>query len=120
MKPELMLFWIAVGLYGVSTFSYIFGLVSKSDKLFTLGLYSALLGFLPHVATIALRWSATGITPFIAISESITLGVFMAMLIFLITQFAVKRVRPLGVLIMPVAFVLLGWAGTLMRSASAP
>ncbi len=119
MKPELMMFWIAVGLYGVSAFSYIFGLISKADKLFTIGLYSALLGFFPHVAVIALRWSATGITPFIAISESLTLGVFMAVLIFVVTQFSVKRVQPLGVLVMPVAFVLMGWAGTLMKEVAA-
>ncbi len=118
MKPELMLFWIAVGLYGVSAFSYIFGLISISDKLFTVGLYSALLGFIPQVAVIALRWSATGISPFISISESLTLGVLMAVLIFLITQFTVKRLRPLGVLVMPVAFILLGWAGTLLKEVA--
>jgi cytochrome c-type biogenesis protein CcsB len=50
--------------------------------------------------------------------ESITLGVFMAVLIFLITQFTAKKVQPLGVLVMPVAFVLLGWAGTLMKEVA--
>lgn len=119
MKTELMLFWIAVSLYGVSTFSYIFGMIAKQDKLFTIGLYSGLAGFFPHVTVIALRWSATGISPFISISESITLGVFMTMLFFLIFQFSTKRVRPLGVLIMPVAFVLMGWAGTLMKEVAA-
>ena len=118
MKPELMFFWTAVVLYGISAFSYIFGLIAKSDKLFAAGLYGALFGFIPHIAAIAMRWSATGITPFIAISESLSLGVFMAVLIFLITQFAMKRVKPLGVLIMPVAFSLLGWAGTLMQEVA--
>lgn len=118
MKTELMLFWIAVSLYGVSTFSYIFGLISRSDKLFAAGLYSALFGFIPHVLAIGFRWSKTGITPFIAIAESLTLGVFMAVLIFLITQFSVKKVKPLGVLVMPVAFVLLGWAGTLLEEVA--
>jgi cytochrome c-type biogenesis protein CcsB len=115
MRLELVLFWLAVGLYGVSTFSYIFGLISKYEKLFLVGLYSALAGFVPHVVAIGLRWSATGVSPFISISESITLGVFMAVLIFLITQFATKKVQLLGVMVMPVAFVLMGWAGTLMK-----
>jgi len=84
MKPELVLFWTAVGLYGVSTFCYIFGLIAKSEKLFKAGLFSALLGIVPHVVTIGLRWSETGISPFISISESLTLGVFMTVLIFLI------------------------------------
>lgn len=119
MKPELMLFWTAVTLYGISTFSYIFGLIAKQEKLFTIGLFSAMAGFIPHVAVIGLRWSATGITPFISISESLMLGVFMTMLLFLIFQFSTKKVRPLGVLVMPVAFVLMGWAGTLMKEVAA-
>lgn len=119
MKPELIFFWISVVLYGVSTFSYIFGLIAKQEKLFLAGLYSALAGFILHIIVIALRWSETGISPFISISESITLGTLMAVLIFLIFQFATRKVRPLGVLVMPVVFVLLGWAGTLMKDVAA-
>ena len=119
MKPELMIFWTAVGLYGLSTFSYIFGIIARQDKLFTVGLFSAIAGFFPHVAVIAMRWSATGITPFISISESLTLGVLMAVLLFLIFQFSTKKLRPLGVLVMPVAFVLMGWAGTLIKEVAA-
>ncbi len=115
MNPELTIFWTSVGLYGLSTFCYIFGMIAKQDKLFTAGLYSALAGFFPHVGSIALRWSATGISPFISTSESLILGVFMTVLMFLIFQFSTKKVRPLGVLVMPVAFVLMGWAGTLMK-----
>ncbi len=118
MKTEHLLFWTAVALYGVSACSYIFGIISKHDKPFSLGLYSALAGFIPHVLVIALRWMATGISPFIAISESITFGIFCAVLIFLIFEFTNKKVRPLGVLVMPVAFVLMGWAGTLMKDAA--
>lgn len=119
MKPELMFFWTSVGLYGLSTFSYIFGMIAKQDKLFTVGLFSALAGFFLHVAVIALRWSATGVSPFISTSESLTLGVFMTVLMFLIFQFSTKRVRPLGVLVMPIAFVLMGWAGTLIKEVAA-
>lgn len=115
MKPVLTFFWIAVSLYGVSTFSYIFGMIAKQEKLFTVGLYSALLGFIPHIVTIAIRWAATGITPFIDISESLTLGSFMAVLIFLTFQLSTKRFRPLGTLVMPIVFVLMGWAGTLIK-----
>lgn len=123
MESELMFFWAAVTLYGVSTFSYIFGLIAKQEKLFTIGLFSALAGFVPHVIVIAIRWTATGISPFISTSESLILGMFMTVLLFLIVQFSTKKVRPLGVLVMPVAFVLMGWAGTLVKevaSALAP
>lgn len=118
MKLEYIYFWIAVSLYGLSACSYIFGLISKQEKLFTFGLYSALAGFVPHLAAIGRRWMETGVEPFITISESITFGIFMAVLIFLIFQFTTKKIRPLGVLIMPVAFVLMGWAGTLIKDAA--
>ena len=118
MKTELTFFWLAVSLYGISTFSYIFGLIAKQDKLFTAGLFSALAGFLPHVAVIAIRWSTTGISPFISISESIILGMFMTVLLFLAFQFSVKKIRPLGVLVMPVTFVLMGWAGTMIKEVA--
>ncbi len=119
MKPELMIFWTTVGLYGISTFSYIFGLIAEKEKLFTIGLYSALAGFFPHVTVIAMRWSATGISPFISTSESLTLGVFMTVSLFLVFQFMTRKIQLLGVLVMPVAFVLLGWAGTLMKEVAA-
>ena len=118
MNTEHMLFWIAVGLYGISACSYIFGIISKHEKLFAFGLYSALVGFVPHVLVIALRWRTTGISPFITIAESITFGIFCAVLIFLLFAFMNKTVRPLGVLVMPVAFVLMGWAGTLVKDAA--
>ncbi len=115
---DTTLFWIAVALYGISAFSYIFGLISRHDKFFSLGLYTALAGFIPHLIMIALRWSSTGISPFIKISESITFGFWCTILIFLIFEFSNKKIRPLGVLIMPVTFVLMGWAGTLMEGAA--
>ncbi|WP_239026839.1 cytochrome c biogenesis protein CcsA [Geomonas oryzisoli] len=105
----------------MSTFCYIFGFIANYDKLFRAGLFSALAGFIPHVIAIAMRWAASGagVTPFISISESLSLGVFMTVLIFLISEFTIKKVLPLGALVMPVAFVLLGWAGTLLKEVAA-
>ncbi len=118
MSNEFMLFWATVILYGVSTFAYIFGLIARQDKLFTVGQFSSVSGFVIHVTAISLRWSSTGITPFISIAESISLGAFMAVLIFLGLQFSTARVRPVGALVMPVVFVLMGWAGTLLKEVA--
>ncbi len=118
MNTEHVLFWTAVAFYGVSSFSYIFGVISKYEKLFAAGLYCAVAGFIPHVAVIAIRWTATGISPFISISESLTLGMFCSVLIFISLEFAKKSIQPLGMLVMPTAFVLMGWAGTLYKDAA--
>lgn len=118
MRTEQALFWFAVVAYGVSAFAYIFGLLGKAEKLFVAGLAAAVAGFLPHTVSIGVRWSG-GATPFITTAESLTLGVWMSVLLYLLVQLANARVRPLGVLVMPVGFVLLGWAATLRTAAAA-
>lgn len=118
MNTEALLFWSATVIYGISAMCYIFGLISKKEKLTDMGLYAATIGFIPHVISISLRWMETGVSPFIAIAESITFGMFTTVLIFLILQYSTKRVRFLGILIMPLVFVLMGWAGTLRKEAA--
>jgi cytochrome c-type biogenesis protein CcsB len=114
MRTEQLLFWIAVGFYGASAFCYILGFIARGEKLFLAGLVTAAGGFLPHTASIGVRWSE-GATPFISTAESLSLGVWVTVLFFLVLQLANARVRPLGVLVMPVAFVLIGWGGTLRK-----
>jgi cytochrome c-type biogenesis protein CcsB len=118
MRTEQVLFWCAVGLYGLGAFSYIFGLITRSERLFLAGLLGAAAGFLPHTVSIAVRW-ASGATPFITIAESLSLGVWVTVLLYVALQLANRNVRPLGVLVMPVAFVLIGWAATLRAAPAA-
>lgn len=117
MATEQTLFWLAVGLYGLSAFVYILGFIARGERLFQAGLVAAAAGFLPHTASIGVRWSA-GTTPFISIAESLSLGVWCSVLFYLVLQASTGKVRPLGVLVMPVSFVLIGWAGTLRTDPS--
>ena len=118
MKPEFILFWLSVTMYGVSAFGYVFGLMSRKERVFFFSLLSALAGFIPHLVSIGLRWAETGVNPFIAISESISFGMAVAVLIMLILHFTRPNLRPTGVIVMPIAFTLMGWAGTLMEGAA--
>ena len=118
MSVEQVLFWSAVGLYGLGACAYVFGFIAENGKLLVAGLAAAALGFLPHVGSIGIRWAVGGVTPFISIAESITLGTLMAMALFLAVQATTRAVRPLGVFVLPVVFVLIGWAGTLREAAA--
>lgn len=118
MTTEQVLFWIAVGFYGLSAFSYILGFIAKSEKLFGAGLIAAAVGFLPHTASIAVRWTTGGTSPFITIAESITFGVWVSVLLFVVVQLTTRKVHLLGVLVIPVSFILIGWAGTLRTDVS--
>lgn len=118
MNVEQLLFWCAIGLYGVSAFAYVFGFIAENGKLLAAGLGAAALGFVAHLSSIAVRWVAGGVSPFFSISESLALGTFMAVALFLVVQASTPRVRPLGAFVLPVVFVLIGWAGTLREAAA--
>lgn len=118
MNIESGFFWLAVVMYGLSAFSYIFGLIAGKERLFSFGLVLGSVGLVGNTAAVAMRWIEGGVLPFIDISESIASGVLVAMLMFLALQLSSKRTKALGVLVMPVLFILLGWAGTLMKEIS--
>jgi len=118
MRTEQVLFWIAIGFYGLSAFAFILGFIARSEKLFLGGTVAAAAGWLPHLASIGWRWVVGGVNPFITISESITLGFAVSILLFLLVQHFNPKVRPLGVLVLPVAFIMLGWAATLDTAPS--
>ena len=115
MIPEMSFFWIAVGCYGISAFSYIFGLIARKESLFNLGMALAAVGLVCHVTTVAIRWIVSGVAPFLEISEALTTGMLVAVLIFLLIQFSAPRLKAMGVLVMPVCFAFMGWAGTLIK-----
>jgi cytochrome c-type biogenesis protein CcsB len=119
MTTDRVLFWVAVALYGLSAFAYILGFIGRSTRLFLLGLGASAAGFVPHTLHIVVRWVSGGTTPFITIAESITLGIWVSVLFHLLVQLRTRNLRPLGVLVMPVAFVLMGWGAMLQTPPQA-
>lgn len=115
MKTEIIFFWIAVGCYGIGAFSYIIGLMARKEALFNLGAALSVVGLLCHVTTVAIRWIAGRVLPFIEISESLSAGVLIVVFFFLVIQLSSARLKATGVLVMPVCFILLGWAGSLIK-----
>ena len=115
LQYEMTLFWTAVICYGISAFCYIFGLLARKEPLFNCALSFVVVGFCGNLGAVGLRWLAGGVPPFFVISESLASGVMIAVLLFLVSQFTARKLEPAGVLVMPVSFVLLGWAGTLMK-----
>lgn len=112
---EMTLFWTAVSCYGIAAFCYIFGLLARKEALFNCALSFVVVGFCGNIGAVSLRWVAGGVPPFIAISESLASGVMIATFVFLASQGAARKLESAGVLVMPVCFVLLGWAGTMMK-----
>jgi cytochrome c-type biogenesis protein CcsB len=110
MSVEQVLFWSAVGCYGLSAFAYAFGFIAENGKLLVAGLATAALGFVALTASIGVRWATGGVSPFFSTAEATAL--------FLLLQASTAKVRPLGAFVLPVVFVLIGWAGTLREAAA--
>ena len=106
---------MAVACYGSAAFCYIFGLLARKEALFNCALSFVVVGFCGNTGAVAMRWVAGGVPPFIAISESLASGVLIAVFVYLVSQYAARTLESAGVLVMPVCFVLLGWAGTMMK-----
>lgn len=114
MTTDVLIFWSAAIVYGLSALSFVASLIIKREKLMLVGVASACLGFLLNGSAIALRWIMAGAPPFLDISESIAAAVCVGILIFLVAQFVNRRIRLAGIMVMPVSFILLSWAGTLL------
>jgi len=112
---EMTFFWTAVACYGIAAFGYIFGLLARKDALFNCALSFVVVGLCGNVSAIAVRWFFGSVPPFYAMSESLASVVVIAVLIFLTAQFIARNLEATGVLVMPVCFILLGWAGTMMK-----
>lgn len=115
VQYEITLFWTAVACYGVAAFCYIFGLLARKEALFNCALSFVVVGFCGNLGAIILRWIAGGIPPFISISESLASGVLIAAFVYLFAHLVLRQLESAGVLVMPVCFILLGWAGALMK-----
>ena len=107
MTTEQLLVWVAVGLYGLSAFCFIIGFIGKGERLFLAGTGAAGLGWLAQLAQIVTRWTVQGVNPFVTISESISLGMAVTVLLFL---FGI----PLCLVVVGAPMILAAWIWALI------
>lgn len=112
MTPQLEigLHWIAVALYALSTCFFVYGFVFKHDKAITWGVLIALAGLAPHTLALGLRWYSTGHGPYLRRYEVYSSNVWIGMVMFAAAQWRRPVLRTLGIIVMPVSFLVIGMA----------
>ena len=112
MKTELEigLHWFAVALYAISTCFFVYGFIFKKEKSVKYGLYFALIGMIPHTLALGLRWYSTGHGPYLRRYEVYSSNVWVGLVMFLLAQWRNPVLRPLGVIVLPVSFLVIGMA----------
>jgi ABC-type transport system involved in cytochrome c biogenesis permease subunit len=111
---ELLLFWLATGTYVVAWSQFFLGWKQTSDAKLRIGTMVLWAGFLFHSGLIGLRYYRAGYVPILTAFEFVTFFSFLVVLIFLLFAMREKN-RALGVLVLPVALLLMLYAALLNR-----
>lgn len=107
---EIMIMWATVSMYALSAALFIIGFVFKKERVTFAGLIVAAAGLAPHIAAMAGRWVRLGHGPYLGFYEVISSYAFFGVVIFCVLVWRFRQLRPLGVVLMPIAFLVLGGA----------
>lgn len=107
---EALFYWCALGFYVASAVVYMVGLTFGVDKSRKWGVTLAWIGLLPHSISLGVRWAETGHGPYISTYEILSSNVWFAVLFFLLFQWKLRKFGNLGVIVMPLSFLMMGFA----------
>jgi len=110
VKTEIILLWITVGLYALSTCFYVYSIAFQKEKYLKRATIIAGLGLVIHTVALGLRWVQAGHGPYMRRYEVYSSNVWIAIAMFLIAQYFRPSIRVLGSILMPVSFLLIGMA----------
>ncbi len=109
-NTEILIMWATVTCYALAAALFIIGFVFKKPKVTTAALIVTVAGLAPHIAAMAGRWVRLGHGPYLGFYEVISSYAFFGVLIFALLVWRFKTLRQLGVILMPIAFLVLGGA----------
>lgn len=110
MTFEITAMWAAVTLYAASSVLYVVALVFKRSNLLAWALGAGLVGLVPHAVGIAVRWVRVGHPPALGFYEVVSSYAFVSVCALGIMVWRRRSLVALGVVLMPVSFLLLGAA----------
>ncbi len=107
-STEIIAIWIAEFCYAVAAALLVIGFAFKKERLIRYSFVAALVGLAPHSVAIIVRWVQAGHAPYIQFYEVILSDTWFGVAIFLGLVWRFPRLRPAGLLALPLTFVLLG------------
>lgn len=116
VSAEIAVMWATVSAYALSAALFIIGMVFKKERITGIGLAVAAVGLLPHMVGIGVRWDRLGHGPYLGFYEVISSYAFIGVVVFIALVWRFKQLRSVGVVLMPVAFLVLGAAMLAPRS----
>lgn len=112
MPDQSIVFWAAATLYAASTIAFLWAFAFGHARAARGGTWLAAAGLLPHAAAILLRWLEVGHGPYSSRYEVLSANAFLLVGGLLLAVVVIRGIEGLGALIMPVAFLMMGFAAT--------
>lgn len=107
---EVLFMWGAVTCYAASAVLFVVGLVFSKPRLLSLALWVGAAGLVPHTVAIAGRWVRVDHGPYLGFYEVVSSYAYVTVLALLVIVQRFKTLRIAGVVVMPIAFLMLGGA----------
>jgi cytochrome c-type biogenesis protein CcsB len=105
-------------MYSAASILYVYFFVTKKQLMGTIASTITGLGLLAHTGAFAMRWYSAGYVPIEAGFESLFLFAWFAVFILIVVE-QLYQLKVLGMLLMPIATVLLGFAWSRYKAPSA-
>jgi cytochrome c-type biogenesis protein CcsB len=110
MTTEIVLTWVAVTCYVVSTAMFVFGVTFEREALLRIGLIAATAGIVPQIAGLAARWVRVGHGPYLGLFEVASSLTLFSVAFFVSVVWRNPRLSPIGIAVMPMVVLLIGGA----------
>jgi len=107
LKTEVVLHWVAVGIYIVSTFFFARSITFKKSSALSKGSLFAAVGLVPHGIALLIRWYASGHGPYMAKYEVLSSISWVSILMFLLMVRKIPKLIATGVVVVPLSFLLM-------------
>jgi ABC-type transport system involved in cytochrome c biogenesis permease subunit len=110
MAAQSIFFWTAVTLYALATASFFIWAAFKRESAGSLGFWFTATALVPHALSLVMRWVEVGHGPYSSRYEVLSANVFVLIALYAGVVWARRELKGLGVLVLPAAFLLMGWA----------
>jgi len=103
-------YWVSLSFYIASSICFITCLIFSKRSVHNVAVALALGGLFVHSISLGQRWIITGHGPYISTYEILSSNTWIAVLFFLGLQWRYTSLRKLGAVIMPLSFLMMGFA----------
>jgi ABC-type transport system involved in cytochrome c biogenesis permease subunit len=112
VPSQTLAFWSASTLYALASIAALAGFAFRKPFWTLLGTWGAVIALIPHATAIVLRWQEVDHGPYSSRYEVLSANAFLLVIALLLVARFLRGLEGLGALILPVVFLMMGFAVT--------